>query len=157
VDLLLPGANYADQYIRDSRSGAETMMNHAARVLHMHCVGLLVLDEIQNLAHSPKNKQALMSLLVSASNELGVPTLFVGTSKARKLLSLSFRQARRSTGFGVPTWARPDKGEFGDKGDWDVFAQTLLRYQWVRNPAQATPFMTDLLYDLSQGIFDIAI
>lgn len=157
IDMLLPGANYAEQYMRGSHSGAETLMNHAARVLHMHCVGLLVVDEIQNLMNSPKNRQALMTLLVSASNELGVPILFVGTSRARNLLSLSFRQARRSVGFGIPTWERLEKGDFGDEGDWDIFATTLLSYQWVRKEVEPNAFLTDLLYDLSQGIIDIAI
>lgn len=157
VDKLLPGADYSGQYGGRSTAGAETLMNHAARLLHMHCVGLLVVDEIQNLMNSPKNRQSLMSLLVSASNELGVPILFVGTSKSRDLLTLSFRQARRSTGLGIPSWENLKKGEFGDQGDWDVFSRTLLRYQWVRNEVEVTPFISDLLYDLSQGIVDVAI
>ncbi len=165
VDMLLPDAQYAKQYA-EGNAGAETLMNHAARVLHMHCVGLLIVDEIQNLQNSPKNRQALMSLLVSASNELGVPTLFVGTSKAKNLLSLSFRQARRSVGFGIPLWERLDKAspseaEGGKEGpsDWDVFFETLLHYQWVRNPTalQSKRHLSELLYDLSQGIIDVAI
>jgi len=157
VDMLLPGADYSGQFNRRSGVGAETLMNHAARLLHMHCVGLLVVDEIQNLLNSPKNRQSLMSLLVSASNELGVPILFVGTSKSRDLLTLSFRQARRSIGLGIPSWENLEKGEYDDQGDWDLFSKVLLRYQWVRNEVEVTPFLSDLLYDLSQGIVDIAI
>lgn len=156
VDNLLPGAEYSAQYTSGS-SGAETLMNHAARLLHMHHVGLLVVDEIQNLANSPKNRQSLMSLLVSASNELGVPILFVGTGKARQILNLNFRQARRSVGLGIPSWENFEKGQYDDSGDWDVFSRTLLSYQWVRKEAKVTPFLTDLLYDLSQGIVDVAI
>lgn len=164
IDSLIPGANYTEQYA-SSKSGADTLMNHAARVLHMHCVGLLIVDEIQNILNSPKNRQALMTLLVSASNELGVPILFVGTSKARKLLSLSFRQARRSVGFGIPLWERLDKGAPGEDAeatgpsDWDVFVKTLLRHSWVRNPIddRSMPHLANLLYELSQGIIDIAI
>lgn len=164
VDMLLPGAEYTEQYAT-GKAGAETLMNHAARVLHMHCVGLLIVDEIQNITNSPKNRHALMTLLVSASNELGVPILFVGTSKARKLLSLSFRQARRSVGFGIPLWDRLEKGVPGENvniaspSDWDVFVQTLLRYNWVRNPIddRSKPHLANLLYELSQGIIDIAI
>ena len=103
MDLLLPDANYGKQYGKE-RSGAETLMNHAARVLHMHAVGLLVVDELQNLENSPKNHDALMTLLVSASNELGVPILFVGTNKAQSLLSQDFRQARRSIGIASSYW-----------------------------------------------------
>lgn len=165
VDALLPGADYTGQYSSE-RGGAETMMNHAARILHMHCVGMLIVDEIQNLTNSPKNRQALMTLLVSASNELGVPILFVGTPKARDLLSLSFRQARRSIGYGIPIWERLDKHatEEADEeslapSDWDVFSHALLRYQWIRNPIdeQSKLYLANLLYEHSQGIIDIAI
>jgi len=156
VDLLLPEADYYGQYCRAS-SGAETLMNHAARVLHMHSVGLLVVDEIQNLENSPKNRQALMTLLVSASNELGVPILFVGTNKAKRLLSLSFRQARRSVGHAVPAWDRLSKGTHEKPGEWEDFVQILFGFQWIRNPTEANPLITDVLYEYSQGIIDVAI
>lgn len=157
VDLLLPEANYSEEYSKNSRTGADTLMNHAARVLLMHSVGILVVDEVQNLQNSPKNRQGLMTLLVSASNELGVPILFVGTSKARNLLSMDFRQARRSCGHGVPVWENLTQSEPGTQGDWEFFAQTLLKFQWLKNPVEATPFLIDLLYRYSQGIIDVAI
>lgn len=156
VDLLLPEADYYGQYCRGS-AGAETLMNHAARVLHMHSVGLLVVDETQNLENSPKNRQALMTLLVSASNELGVPVLFVGTNRAKRLLSLSFRQARRSVGHAVPAWDRLSKGSLEQPGEWEDFVKILFHFQWIRNPAELNPFITDVLYEYSQGIIDVAI
>lgn len=157
IDKLLPEAGYTEQYGNSPRLGAETLMNHAARILHMHCVGLLVVDEIQNLENSPKNRQSLMSLLVSASNELGVPILFIGTNKARRILSLDFRQARRSIGQGFAHWDALRKGTPGNPDEWDDFISILWRFQWIRNPVQESPFLTDLLYHHSQGIIDIAI
>lgn len=157
IDMLLPEANYTQQYARNRSTGAETLMNHAARLLHMHCVGLLVLDEIQNLEHSPKNRHALMSLLVSASNELGVPIVFIGTNKARRILSLDFRQARRSVGQGLAYWDRLSKGTPAEPHEWEDFVNILWRFQWVKNPAKDSAFLTDLLYLHSQGIVDIAI
>lgn len=156
VDQLLPEADYMGQYA-NSRHGAEALMNHAARILHMHCVGLLVVDEIQNLENSGKNRQALMTLLVSASNELGVPILFVGTNKARRLLSMDFRQARRSIGLGASYWDKLKKGTLSEPCEWEDFLSILWRFQWVRNPIPLTQQLSDLLYDLSQGIVDIAI
>ncbi len=157
VDMLLPEVSYTEQYGSNSRLGAETLMNHAARVLHMHCVGLLVVDEVQNLENSPKNKQSLMSLLVSASNELGVPILFVGTNKARRILSLDFRQARRSIGQGLSYWGALKQGTPDNPDEWDDFIKILWRFQWVHNPAKPSPFLNNLMYQHSQGIIDIAI
>lgn len=164
LDMLLPGAEYTEEYT-SRRASVDTMLKYASHVLLMHCVGLLVVDEIQNLLHAPKNRQELMTLLVSASNDLGVPVLFVGTSKARKLMTQNFRQGRRSVGFGVPLWERIEKNHpnttevTAGPSDWDVFVQTLMNYQWVRNPIEATakPHIANLLYELSQGIIDIAI
>lgn len=157
VDQLLPEVGYMRQYGSGSRDGAETLMNHAARILHMHFVGLLVVDEIQNLENSPKARQALMSLLVSASNELGVPILFVGTNKARRLLSMDFRQARRSIGMGATYWDKLEKGTPKEPNEWDDFLSVLWRFQWIRTPLPISEYLSDLLYDLSQGIVDIAI
>lgn len=157
VDNLLPEAGYTEQHGDKKGVGAETLMNHAARILHMHCVGLLVMDEIQNLENSPKNRQALMTLLVSASNELGVPILFIGTNKARRILSLDFRQARRSIGQGLTYWDRLRKGDQANMDEWEDFIGILWRFQWVRHPVAQSAFLTDLLYQHSQGIVDIAI
>ncbi|MGC3965154.1 MAG: AAA family ATPase [Rhodocyclaceae bacterium] len=156
MDLLLPDARYGELY-SNGRSGAETLMNHAARVIHAHGVGLLILDEIQNLEQSPKNRQALMTLLVSASNELGVPILFVGTNKAKRLLSLDFRQARRSTGLVSTYWDTLARGTLEQPSEWEDFLNVLFRFQWVREPLTLTPAIAELMHYHSQGIVDIAI
>jgi hypothetical protein len=156
VDGLLPDAEYGKQY-GNPRYGAETQMNHAARVLHMHAVGLLVVDELQNLENSPKNRERLMTLLVSASNELGVPILFVGTNKAESLLSQDFRQARRSTGMASMYWGTLNKGTQDAPSEWEDFMSVLWRFQWVRNAAPLSHPLSELMFHHSQGVTDIAI
>lgn len=156
MDLLLPDANYGKQYGKE-RSGAETLMNHAARVLHMHAVGLLVVDELQNLENSPKNHDALMTLLVSASNELGVPILFVGTNKAQSLLSQDFRQARRSIGIASSYWGPLLEGTEEKPEEWNDFLSVLWHFQWVKNPTPLSPPLSNLMFHHTQGVADIAI
>ncbi|MRR56790.1 MAG: transposase [Deltaproteobacteria bacterium] len=156
IDRLIPHANYYDTYAAKGRPSVETLINNVARVLHIHYVGLLICDEIQNLEHAPKNKQALMTLLVSASNELGVPILFVGTNKARRILSLDFRQARRSVGNGSTYW---DKLAFNDseESEWGLFLSNLWKYQWTKVYQPLTPHLSSLVYHYSQGIIDLTI
>lgn len=156
MDMLLPDAHYGEQY-GGTRSGAETLMNHAARVLHNHATGLLVVDEIQNLENSPKNRDALMTLLVSASNELGLPILFAGTNKAERLLSMDFRQARRSTSVSPTAWGTFRRGGNETPDEWEDFLSVLWCFQWIRKPTELNPFMADLLYHHSQGVADIAV
>lgn len=156
IDKLLPDAHYGKQY-SNQRAGAETLMNHAARVLHMHAVGLLVVDELQNLENSPKNHEALMTLLVSASNELGVPILFVGTNKAQRLLTQDFRQARRSTGIASTYWGTLSKGSREEPGEWEDFMSVLWRFQWVKAAVPLMAPLSDLVFRHCQGVADIAI
>jgi hypothetical protein len=156
MDMVLPDAHYGKQY-GNQRAGAETLMNHAARVLHMHAVGLLVVDELQNLENAPRNHEALMTLLVSASNELGVPILFVGTNKAERLLCQDFRQARRSSGIVSSYWGPLRQGSSEAPDEWEDFMSVLWRFQWVREAVPLTLQLSDLMFRHSQGVTDIAI
>lgn len=158
VDSLIPDANYYEEFALKGRPSVETLMNHAARVLHKHCTGLLVMDEIQNLENAPKNKQSLMTLLVSASNELGVPIMFIGTNKARRVLGLDFRQARRSIGHGMTYWDRLVRSDNPQEPcEWNDFLGTLWKFQWLQKPCEFTPQLSELVYFHTQGITDLAI
>lgn len=156
IDSLIPDANYYETHCT-RRASADVLIGRAATVLHAHCTGLLVCDEIQNLCNSSKTKQSLMSLLVTASNELSVPLLFIGTPKAHEILGLDFRQARRSSGIGMQVWERLGKGQPGQPGEWDEFISVLWRYQWIRQPQPLNQHMSNLMYYHSQGIIDLAI
>lgn len=182
IDQLIPDANYTPTYVRSGRY-VNTLFNHCARVLHMHFVGILVLDEVQHLTYG-KNGAELMSMLVGACNQLHVPVLFIGTNKAKKILGLEFRQARRASAPGFPFWdklaclhlpksesgwaeweqcATPDAPPselFKDPQnwqEWEDFLSTLWHFQWVRNPVQFSESWSRLLYFYSQGIIDVAI
>lgn len=158
IDSLIPDTTYYQDYFGKGRVGADALMRSVARVMNKHCVGLLVVDEVQNLANSPKGQQVLMTELVGACNELKVPMLFIGTNKAQKVLSLDFRQARRSVAFGLGNWhAMTRLDENDEPGEWVDFMSVLWTYQWTR---QATPLdvdMMDLLYECTQGVIDLAI
>lgn len=154
VDQLVPGAKYFSQYMTKSgRYGADSLMRGVAQVMHQHYVGLLVADEVQNLANSTKGGQTVMTELVSACNELKVPILFIGTNKANKVLTTDFRQARRSSGHGLSNWTNLQE----DSEDWEDFCSVLWSFQWVRNPVRLDFLLTSQMYRLSQGVIDVAI
>lgn len=158
LDQLIPGANYYADYALKGRPGADTLMRSVARLMHQHYVGILICDEVQNLANARKGKQTVMTELVSACNDLRVPILFIGTTKALKVLSLDFRQARRSCGHSVSPWKRfPSEVEPGQIDEWRQFVQVLWKNQWVRNPCELTDALLTTMYRYSQGIIDVAI
>lgn len=158
MDQLIPGANYFKNYANGGRTGSDALMRSVARVLNMHFVGFIVADEIQNLANSAKGKQTVMTELVSACNELGVPILFIGTNKASKVFSLDFRQSRRASGQGLTVWDRlnAEADEYGQT-EWVDFLATLWEYQWVANPVPLDAQYVEYMYHYSQGVIDIAI
>jgi hypothetical protein len=158
VDELVPDAGYYDLYVKDKRASGELLLNHCARVMHMHCVGILVIDEIQNLENAGTSKKTLMSALVSASNELHVPIVFVGTHKATDVLGLNFRQARRSSGHGFQEWHVLARGQSLDMpGEWEDFISVLWQFQWNRRVVPLDQYMSNAMYACCQGIPDVAI
>lgn len=158
LDQRLPTARYYRDYFGSGKVGADALLRSVAMLMNTHMVGLLVVDEVQNLANSPKGQQIVMAELVSACNELQVPILFIGTNKAQKVLGLDFRQARRSLGLGVGDWSNlAETDEAGEPGEWAELMAVMWQYQWVRKPVELTPKLLEIFYDCTQGVIDLAI
>jgi len=157
MDQLIPGAHYFDEYAQRGKAGADTLMRAVARLMNIHLVGLLICDEVQNLVHARKGEQTVMTELVSACNELKVPLFFIGTNKAAKILSLDFRQARRSTGHGLEPWDRLYPGPTQEPSEWDDLLGVLWSFQWTKNPVEIDHRFRDVMFECSQGVIDLAI
>jgi hypothetical protein len=158
LDDLIPGASYYEDYAVKGRPGGDALIRSVARVMNMHLVGLLICDEVQNLANSFKGTDIVMTELVSACNEMKVPILFIGTNKAAKILSWDFRQARRSSGHSIEPWNRfLEHDDVGDANEWDDFLEVLWKYQWVCKPVALDAKLATTMYYYSQGVIDIAI
>lgn len=157
VDELIPGANYFDMYAQRGRTGADALLRGVARVMNLHLVGLLICDEVQNLANSHKGSQTVMTELVSACNDLKVPILFIGTNKAAKVLGTDFRQSRRSTGHGIAPWERLTPGSAAESSEWDIFLSILWQFQWLEKPVALDPLLSRYMFECSQGVIDVAI
>jgi hypothetical protein len=156
LDKLIPGANYYKTHTTIKQS-ADALMRGIARLLHQHFVGFLIADEIQNLtnANSGKGKQTVMTELVSACNDLGVPILFIGTNKAAQVFSLDFRTSRRASGHGIEHWDRLDEIMTIDSGIEGDGRQE--RSEWNQQPVELNAALSSTMYHLSQGVIDVAI
>lgn len=158
LDRLIPEACYYEEYANRGKTGADTLMRSVARLMHLHCVGLLVCDEVQNLCNSHKGGDTVMTELVSACNDLGLPILFIGTNKAAQVLTRDFRQARRATGCNISIWDRlPEFVEPGEVNEWESFLQTIWQYQWTKKTVPLNAAFSRAMYFYSQGVIDIAI
>lgn len=150
LDSLL-GTNYFDKHKSNNENVLISLM---ARIASLHCLGMLVIDEIQNLSEAKSGGSSkMLNFFVQLVNTIGVPLVLVGTYKATYLLSGEFRKGRRGTGHqGGLVWNRMEMNK-----EWDILINGLWRYQWTEKPSILTDELKELLYQESQGITDIAV
>lgn len=158
LDALL-GTTYYRDFVQHSRKRVEEFIPDMKNLALKHSLGLLVIDEIQNLVSAPgTSADELLNFLVEMDNEIGVPIVLVGTFKAEPVLcGKEFRRARRAAGQGDRVWER-----MKEDAVWRKFVQRLWKYQFVRDPVPWTKECepTELihaLYEESQGITDVAV
>jgi hypothetical protein len=152
LDRLLT-TDYTRQYTANGRASVDQLLVDMARVASIHQIGVLVIDEIQDLSHARSGgRTQMMNFFVNLVNTIGIPVVLVGTYKAISLFSDDFRQARRNIGEGDPIWPNLDEDEI-----WQVFLESLWNYQYVRTPQPLTAELSHILYEETQGIVDFAV
>jgi hypothetical protein len=146
------GTNYFEA---NSRRGGtiDILMIRMAQAARLHCLGVLVIDEIQHLSLAKSGgSEKMLNFFVTLVNTIGIPVVIIGTSRAKAILQGDFRQARRSSGLGSLIW---DKMK--NDAAWDIFVLSMWENQWTKNIVPLTDDVKDALYHESQGIVDIAI
>lgn len=146
------GTDYFETY--GKRGGTiDVLMIRMAQAARLHCLGVLVIDEIQHLSMAKGGGQEkMLNFFVTLVNTIGVPVVLIGTSKAMSVLQSEFRQARRGSGQGDLLWDR-----MKNDASWDIFVSSMWRNQWTRSIILLTDVFKNSLYDESQGIIDIAV
>jgi hypothetical protein len=161
VDGIL-GTNYYRIYTT-RRHIQDELLSNIATVAAAHCLGVLVIDEIQRLSLARSGGAALMlNFFVQLINIIGVPIVLIGNYKALSILSGDFSQMRRGTGQGDLIWGLMEKD-----AQWDLFVESLWRFQYtnkkytplqrVSKTAKTLTTLSDVLYEETQGITDFAV
>ena len=124
------------------------------KIVTNHHVGLLVLDEFQNLSLMGVGAAKIIALLINLRDELGMPIVVIGTYKALKLLEGTMSSARRLCEGGFFDLERP----LSYKDDaWNLLCSAAWEYQWVRKPIGYSDEIAKALYEVSQGISGIML
>jgi len=151
VDRVL-GTDYSRKF-SVSRMTVDAALPRMAQVANAHCLGLIVIDEIQHLSQAKSGGQAkMLNFFVTLVNNVGVPVVLIGTTKAMSILQSEFRQARRSSAQGALIWDRLQNDQ-----SWEIMLRAMWKYQWLRKPTPLTDDLKNILYEESQGILDIAV
>lgn len=151
VDSLL-GTDYYKKHVT-GRHTVDSMLSIMSQVARHTGLGMLVIDEIQHLKQAKSGgSEKMLNFFVTLVNTIGVPVVLIGTTKAMSVLQSEFRQARRGSGQGDMVWERLKKDS-----NWDLLMGALWDYQWTKKEVPFTQEISDVMYEESQGIIDIAV
>ena len=151
VDSLL-GTDYYKKHVT-GRHTVDSMLSIMSQVARHTGLGMLVIDEIQHLKQAKSGgSEKMLNFFVTLVNTIGVPVVLIGTTKAMSVLQSEFRQARRGSGQGDMVWERLQKDS-----NWDLLMGALWDYQWTKKEVPFTQEISDVMYEESQGIIDIAV
>jgi hypothetical protein len=151
------GTNYLQMHAtRGATAGG--LRGPMAKVAFAHGLGVLVIDELQNLneAKSGVDKATMMNFLQLLRDDMSIPVITVGTMQAYRLVAGNSQMARRHAGF--PIFERMSHG-----GEFEFFCSSLFEVQYLTsrvelddtNPQAEAWFK--LLYDLSQGLTAVLV
>jgi hypothetical protein len=131
-----------------SREGPDVLLAQAAVYALANHLGILVLDEMQNLTVKKSGgREEMLNWFQSLVNEFKIPIFLMGTYKARAVLGLNMRHARRGAVVGSSTWdPLPNGPEFA------YLVKKMWQYSWLREPGELTQEMVDSIHEETQGV-----
>ena len=129
------GSKYYQNALR-ARSTTDMLIGSVSQIALNH-IGLLVVDEIQNVVNS-KNGKSLVGMLTQLINNSGISICMVGTPDSSIFFEQAMQLARRSLGL------RYELMEYGV--NFRRFCEVLFSYQYVRNQTEITDALIEWLY-----------
>lgn len=134
-------------YAQTKRFTTDMLIGSVSQVCLNH-IGLLVVDEIQNVVNS-KNGKNLIGSLTQLINNSGISICMVGTPESEIFFEQAMQLARRSVG--LKYTALPYDEHFCE------VCECLFSYQYVKNTTQIDSTIIDWLYQHSAGVISIVV
>ena len=139
VDEMIE-SKYYENALR-ARTTTDMLIGSVSQVALNH-IGLLVVDEIQNVCNS-KNGKSLVGMLTQLINNSGISICMVGTPESAVFFEQAVQLARRSLGL------RYDVMEYGV--DFRNFCEIVFSYQYVKQKTEITDGIMEWLYEHTSG------
>lgn len=141
------GSTYYTAALKSRASTTDMLIGSVSTVALNH-IGMLIVDEIQNVVNS-KNGKSLVGMLTQLINNSGISICMVGTPECVPFFEQAMQLARRSVG--LTCSAMPFENDF------ELTCRTLFGYQYVKNKAELTPAMVSWLYEHSAGVISVLV
>ena len=145
VDEILE-SSYYEKALR-SRSTTDMLIGSVSQVALNH-IGLLIVDEIQNVVNS-KNGKSLVGALTQLINNSGISICMVGTPESNIFFEQAMQLARRSLGLQYGAMKYDDS--FKD------FCRTVFKHQYTKNKVEITDSIVNWIYEHSGGITSVVV
>lgn len=139
-----------DHYIHAIKSRASTtdMLIGAVSSIALNNIGMLVVDEIQNVVNS-KNGKSLIGALTQLINNSGISICMVGTPESTVFFEQAMQLARRSVGLQYTTIKYDEY--------FQSFCKIIFKYQFLKNQTEITAAITEWLYEHSAGVVSVVV
>ncbi len=145
VDEVLDTKYY--QNALRTRATTDMLIGSVSQVALNH-IGMLVVDEIQNVANS-KNGKSLIGALTQLINNSGISICMVGTPESAVFFESAMQLARRSVGLQYTT--------MGYDAYFQAFCKTMFKYQYVQHRTEITDGIMEWLYEHSAGVTSVVV
>ena len=145
VDEVLDSKYY--QKALRARATTDMLIGSVSQVAINH-IGMLVVDEIQNVANS-KNGKSLIGALTQLINNSGISICMVGTPESSRFFESAIQLARRSVGLQYTTMSYDQY--------FQEFCKVMFRYQYVQKRTEITDGIIAWLYEHSAGITSVVV
>ena len=130
-----------------ARITTDMLIGSVSQVALNH-IGLLVVDEIQNVCNS-KSGKSLVGMLTQLINNSGISICMVGTPESAVFFEQAMQLARRSLGL----WY--DVMEYGE--NFKEFCETVFTYQYVKQKTEITDAIMEWLYEHTSGNISVVV
>ena len=139
-----------DHYIHAVKSRASTtdMLIGVVSSIALNNIGMLVVDEIQNVVNS-KNGKSLIGALTQLINNSGISICMVGTPESTVFFEQAMQLARRSVGLQYTTMKYDEY--------FQSFCKIIFKYQFLKNRTEITAAITEWLYEHSAGVISVVV
>ncbi|MCC8129385.1 MAG: TniB family NTP-binding protein [Clostridiales bacterium] len=146
VDEVLQSSYYTSA-TKSRNTTTDTLIGLISSIAINH-IGLLVIDEIQNVAVS-KNGKNLVGMLMQLINNSGISICMVGTPECTVFFESAMQLARRSLGLHYGAM------EYG--AEFIGICKVLYSYQYVQQQTEITDAVIEWLFEHSSGIVSIVV
>lgn len=130
-----------------ARATTDMLIGSVSQVALNH-IGMLIVDEIQNVVNN-KNGKSLIGALTQLINNSGISIGMIGTPECTTFFESAMQLARRSVGL--------QYGAMNYDNYFKSFCKVLFDYQFVAHKSELTDTIIEWLYEHSAGVASIVV